>query len=182
MHCICLKTILLKLNITIKVIILLGKWFTVETICNSVLQSLLKNCLPRARNPLSHTLNVIILEKKTEAITKMISHWSRVHELIETCRYVVDIVEIKIQHFKHHIGKEQLCDKRIHILSIRKTNSNRIILVTINKRNTASTSYFNFRDRERRLPYLRYSLKRDINNMSTSFLSSLDSKLRRNTK
>lgn len=73
-----------------------------ETICNSVLQSLHKNCLPRVRNPLTHTLNVIIIEEKTESITKMICHSSRVHELIETCRYVLDIVEIKIQDFKHH--------------------------------------------------------------------------------
>lgn len=80
------------------------------------------------------------------------------------------------------MDKEQLCDKYIHILSTSKTNSNRVILVTTHGRNTASTSYSNFRDREIRLPYLKYSLKRDINNMSTSFLSSLDSNLRRNTK
>jgi len=69
----------------------------VETICNSVLQSLHKNRLPRARNPLIHTLHVIIIEEKTEAITEMISHRSSVHELTETRRSIVDIFEIKIQ-------------------------------------------------------------------------------------
>lgn len=57
-----------------------------------------------------------------------------------------------------------------------------IISVTTHERNTAFTSYSNFRGRERRLPYLKYSLKSDINSMLTAFLSSLDSSLRRNAK
>lgn len=43
-RCVCLKTILPQLNITIKVTIFPGKWFTAETICNSALQSLHKKC------------------------------------------------------------------------------------------------------------------------------------------
>lgn len=157
--CICLITILLKLNITIKVILSQGKWFTMETIWNSVLQSLHKNCPPRARNPLTPTQ----CDKHRGQNQTNYKEWS---SLIQ--RTQADNTQIcssycwnKIQDFKCYIDKGQFCDKYKHILSIRKPNSNSIIIVTIKKINTASFSYFNFKDKDKKLSYLTNSLKRD---------------------